>query len=57
MSYLIASLKEFKNIRWLSFSRAISLSILVLVVAICAGFFIGLIDKGFKQLVFIITTM
>ena len=48
--YFVDSLREFSHIRWLSFRRALLLTVVVVLVGILAGFLLGSLDSGFSAL-------
>ena len=48
--YITDSLREFHHIRWLSVRRAAVLTVVVVLVGLLAGFFLGALDNGFSTL-------
>ena len=48
--YFAASFREFPRIRWLSFRRAVSLTLLVVSVGLLSGFLLGALDNGFSSI-------
>ena len=48
--YFSQVLHEFKYIRWLTVSRAVLLTAVVVAVGLAAGFILGAIDNGFASL-------
>ena len=43
--YFTGVIKEFKNIRWLSFRSAIVLAVVCLIIAVIVGLFLGFLDS------------
>ena len=50
-SYIAEIVNELKKVVWLSRREAAYLTVLVLIISICAGIILGALDYGFTELV------
>ena len=51
MKYFGGVIREFRNIRWLSISRAFVLTLVVIFFGVSAGLLLGILDNSFSSVV------